>query len=195
MAGNPEIHDLLAKLVAYPDGGTRAALDRCRALVPAMIGDAGEALARFVEQTEPMSLEELQEIYTQAFDLNPACSLEIGWQLYGENYARGEFLVAMRQTLRRLEVPESTELPDHLTHVLAALGRMSDHEAAAFGAECLFPALEKMLGGLDRKAIPFAWVLEAIRGLFRTASSVPDRETPGPWSLPVIDPSEEVCHG
>ena len=87
---------------------------------------------------------ELQELYAATFDLDPHCSLEVGWHLFGENYERGEFLVKMRVELRRLGVGESTELPDHLTHALAALGRMEPQEAAEFATACLFPALDKM---------------------------------------------------
>jgi len=153
-------------------------------------------LDRFAEQTASMTTEALQELYTQTFDLNPTCSLEVGWHLYGENYSRGEFLVAMRQTLRRLKVMETTELPDHLTHVLAAFGRMDTAEAGRFGPEFLLPALEKMLQG--PKGGAYAAVLEAIRAAIRAACPVESvREGPRMvcYSLPMIDPSPEVCHG
>src|SRR6266568_3182701 len=56
-----------------------------------------------------------QELYVQTFEFNPACTLELGWHLFGENYERGEFLVRMREQLRRHGIAESNELPDHLT--------------------------------------------------------------------------------
>jgi nitrate reductase molybdenum cofactor assembly chaperone NarJ/NarW len=196
---NTETYDLLALLLAYPNDETRSALVHCRALMRAEVRDAALALDRFAEQTASMTTEELQELYTQTFDLNPACSLEVGWQLYGENYSRGEFLVAMRQTLRRLRVTESTELPDHLTHVLAAFGRMETSEASRFSAEFLLPALEKMLQGLKGKRVPYAVVLEAIQMVIGIAYPLPPiREgsrTGSAWSLPLVDRSPEVCHG
>jgi nitrate reductase delta subunit len=193
---NTETYDLIATLLAYPSDRTRQTLDRCRTRLRSEVPDAVAPLDRFAEQTSSMTTEALQELYTQTFDLNPTCSLEVGWHLYGENYARGEFLVAMRQTLRRLNVTESTELPDHLTHALAAFGRMDTAEAGRFGPEFLRPALEKMLQG--PKGGPYAAVLEAIHAAIRAVCpAAPARDEPqkGCYSLPMIDPSPEVCHG
>ena len=40
----------------------------------------------FVEQHE---LWQIEETFTRTFDVNPACALEVGWHLFGEEYARG----------------------------------------------------------------------------------------------------------
>lgn len=206
---NPETNDLLAVLLAYPSDETKVAMDRCRTRLRLESPGAGTALDRFAEQTSSMTTEALQELYTQTFDLNPACSLEVGWQLYGENYSRGEFLVAMRQTLRRLGVMETTELPDHLTHVLAALGRMENEEVNRFSEEFLLPALEKMRQGLSGKQNAYANVLDAIyleigkrmpAGQYQstTRRELPIVSTTGvslptdSWQIPT---EEEVCHG
>lgn len=85
-----------------------------------------------------------QELYVQTFEFNPACTLEIGWHLFGENYERGEFLVRMREQLRRHGIAESTELPDHLTHLLPLAGRMEHDEGAQLAGEFLLPALAKI---------------------------------------------------
>ena len=37
--------------------------------------------------------EQIQELYTRTFDINPVCTLEIGWHIFGEDYARGALLV------------------------------------------------------------------------------------------------------
>jgi len=204
-----ETYDLLADLLSYPSNETRNALDRCRTQLRSDAPDAVASLDRFAEQTSSMSTEGLQELYTQSFDLNPTCSLEVGWQLYGENYSRGELLVEMRKTLRRLGVAETTELPDHLTLVLAALGRMDAEEAGRFSAQVLLPALTKMQQGLSGKPNPYANVLEAIR-LTRNEDVQPVRcPAPGRHELPILsttEPSlatdnwqlptqEGVCHG
>ncbi|HKW99176.1 MAG TPA: molecular chaperone TorD family protein [Bryobacteraceae bacterium] len=102
----------------------------------------------------------MQELYVQTFEFNPACTLEIGWHLYGENYERGEFLVRMREQLRLYGIAESIELPDHLTHLLPMVGRMQPDEAAVFAGEALLPALAKIKEGL--KDNPYAAVITAI---------------------------------
>jgi nitrate reductase molybdenum cofactor assembly chaperone len=158
-------YDALARLLAYPNEQYRHDLCDCRHALADDYSEAMRFLDRFTHDVESRTIEDLQELYTRAFDLTPLCSLELGWQLFGENYSRGEFLVAMRQTLGRLGVPESTELPDHITHVLLAFGRMPAREANRFASKFLLPALEKMLQGLRGKNCPYEEILEAIRAL------------------------------
>ena len=86
----------------------------------------------------------VQELYVQTFEFNPACTLEIGWHLFGENYERGEFLVRMREQLRRHAIAESSELPDHLTHLLLLVDSMDHDEAAQLAGEFILPALAKI---------------------------------------------------
>ncbi len=160
-----QTYDLLGSLLAYPDNLFFRRLSCCQTILREQIPEAGDWIDEFVRSVREKGYAELQEIYTHTFDLNPVCSLEIGWQLYGENYSRGEFLVDMRQSLRRLGVEESTELPDHLTHALAAFGRMSAMEADRFAAKMLLPALEKMSAGLNGKNCPYQHLFEAIRAV------------------------------
>lgn len=153
--------DLLAGLLRYPTEGYASDVVRSCAVLANHGPEIGLLLQDFVERTRNLCLEDLQMLYTTTFDLDPVCSLEIGWHLFGENYERGEFLVRMREELRRLGVRESTELPDHLSHALEALGRMKEGEAADFAVACLFPALDKMSAGIGGKSNPFENVLTA----------------------------------
>jgi nitrate reductase delta subunit len=155
--------DLLAALLRYPGKDYWNDAAHCLEVLWENDPEAAALVEGFVEQTRSRSLEELQALFTTTFDLDPVCSLEVGWHLFGENYERGEFLVKMRGQLRRLGVAESTELPDHLTHALVALGRMELEEAADFAAACLFPALDKMGKGIEGKSNPFENVLLAVR--------------------------------
>lgn len=153
-----EIYDQLAKLLEYP-------AERAIQQTPLASPETKALLETFHREVELLTLEQLQELYVQTFDLNPACSLEIGWHLFGENYERGEFLVKMRQEMRHYAVPESAELPDHLAHVLPVLGRMAPEEADEFGGKFLRPALEKMLATLAGKNNPYENVLAAVRAV------------------------------
>ena len=101
-----------------------------------------------------------QELYVQTFEFNPACTLEIGWHLFGENYERGEFLVRMREQLRRHGIAESTELPDHLTQLLPLIGRMDYAEAAELAGQFVLPALGKIIDSL--KDNPYSAVIRGI---------------------------------
>jgi nitrate reductase delta subunit len=144
--------DRLAALLRYPGEGYQRAAERCVEALSESDSEAASLLGKFLERTQDCPVEELQALYTATFDLDPACSLEVGWHLFGENYERGEFLVKMRGELRRLGLSESTELPDHLTHVLEALARMEPEEAEEFVTACLFPALDKMCVALQGRS-------------------------------------------
>ncbi len=154
--------ELLASLLRYPEGDAAADAGRCAEALEASDPQAAEHVRAFLGETRGLSPGDLQALFTSTFDLDPVCSLEVGWHLFGENYERGEFLVKMRNELRRLGLPESSELPDHLTHALAALGRMEPEEAGEFAAACLYPALDKMLAGITRKPNPYQSILRAV---------------------------------
>jgi nitrate reductase molybdenum cofactor assembly chaperone len=139
--------ETLAPLFAYPEQDFARRLEECLATVdPA--SPLAEPVVEFAADVRRLSLTELEELYTQTFDHNPSATLDTGWHLFGEDYARGEFLVFMRQTLRRYGVPESCELPDHLTHVLAALARMEEEEAIEFRCRYFQPTIAKLIKGL-----------------------------------------------
>lgn len=156
---------MIAALLRYPAEGYPSDAIRSCVSLAAIDSHVGAPLNEFVERTRALSVEELQVLYTSTFDLDPICSLEIGWHLFGENYERGELLVKMRGELRKLGVRESAELPDHLSHALEALARMETEAAADFAAACLFPALDKMIAGIHGKANPFECVLVATQRL------------------------------
>jgi nitrate reductase molybdenum cofactor assembly chaperone len=163
MDGTCALYDALAGLLAYPNPEQRVQVAHCRQALAEQFSDAAALLARFAERTAGLTSGEMEELYTHTFDLDPVSSLEVGWHLWGENYSRGEFLVLMRCELRRLGLEESTELPDHLTHVLPAVARMEPQTADRFTLTYVLPALAKMLAGLGAKDSPYANVLEAIR--------------------------------
>jgi len=144
--------DLLAKLFRYPTEGYLHEVVRSFEVLAVGRREISEPFAKFLKQVRSLTVKDLQALYTTTFDLDPVCSLEVGWHLFGENYERGEFLVRMRGELRRLGVKESTELPDHLSHALEALDRMEPDEAADFAAACLAPALDKMIAGIKGKS-------------------------------------------
>lgn len=156
------VYDALAGLMQYPGEDYPERVRRSAEALAAVLPEAASRLAEFSRQTGELTVEAFQELYTATFDLNPVASLEVGWHLFGEAYERGAFLVKMRQALRRLDLPESAELPDHLSHVLRILPRLPAEAAGQFARGSLLPAVTKMRAGLEAKGNPFAHVLGAI---------------------------------
>ena len=162
-------YELLARLFEYPDDGYAA---RCR--------EAG--LDEFAAGMEKLPTARIQELFISTFDWNPDTSLEVGWHLFGEQYARGEFLVRMRQEMRRYMVPESAELPDHLTHVLPIVARMDLLEAEKFTREFAGPAMTKLLAAVVKIESPFAALVKAVREALPVQVEAP----PPRFELPVL---------
>ena len=202
----------LASLLTYPEADYH---DKLRAAIAVAPPASVPGLAEFVAAALPMSLEELQERFTAAFDLNPKGTLDLGWHLFGEKYERGLLLVRMRQQLAKYGIAESTELPDHLTHALRLLAAMqsepkertgigcSDAErpeedpAADFLGAIVLPALPAILSAAEESA-PYDLLLKAIDSLLR--AQFPGLEAgPQPNPLPIIEKSRAytaaVCAG
>jgi nitrate reductase delta subunit len=162
-------YDRLARLFSYP-GETY--IDECR--------EAGQH--RLAEELAPLGVSGIQELFTATFDWNPSTSLDLSWHLYGEQYARGAFLVQLRQLLRHHGVSESAELPDHITHILALLCRMEPEAAAEFTRDYAAPAVAKLVAALEQSKSVFAPVMHAVREALPVRAAIPELKC----ELPVL---------
>jgi len=178
-----KIFDSLSKLIRYPSEDYHKLLNEFKInllnlksendaeqafrLSEDTIEKINENFELFYSSVINLCREELEELYTQTFDINPVSSLEIGWHLFGETYERGSFLVKMRETLRELAVEESADLPDHITHVLLALGRMEKEEQTEFSEMFIVPALNKILDTFEGKNNPYESLLKIISMLIK----------------------------
>jgi len=152
-------HDDLAALFAYPDAAGVARVRAAAERVP--------ELGAFAARVRTGRPEDLEEHFTRTFDINPLVSLEVGWHLYGEDYGRGAFLVRMRGLMREHGVEEGAELPDHLAHVLATLGRMDDAAAGELARGFVLPAIAKILDAFTGKDNDYRLALEAVQRFLR----------------------------
>ena len=162
MSHVPKVLNALSRLLNYPDEHTVQTAEFLFVLLQGEIPEASQAAADFGAFAEQHELWEVEEAFTRTFDVNPTCALEVGWHLFGEEYARGTFLVRMREELRKYQLPESTELPDHIAHVLAVVAAMPDDKAARFVRACVQPAVEKMNHALEGKDSPYRYVIACL---------------------------------
>jgi nitrate reductase delta subunit len=151
----------IAPLLEYPTPDTKAqaiALAESMKWYAEIWEDLLEAFALHLQLTPAA---ELEETYTRAFDMNPSSSLDIGWHLFGETYKRGSFMANLRQSLREYNIPEGTELPDHLPTVLRLLPALPVEDARDLTRDCILPALAKLRPKLEG-AEPYNHLLEAL---------------------------------
>ena len=162
MSHLPKILNALSRLLSYPDEHTVQSAELLYVLLMDELPEAASAAAVFGAFVDQHEVWDVEETFTRTFDVNPTCALEVGWHLFGEEYARGMFLVRMRQELRKYGLAESTELTDHLCHVLAVVAAMPDDEATRFVKACVQPAVEKMDQALQGKECPYGHIVRCL---------------------------------
>jgi nitrate reductase delta subunit len=173
MHGSRELFETLSTLVGYPGANAaqcaHSAMTMIEAQCPVALGDA----RTFADAIATMRRGEIEEWYTRTFDLNPDCSLDLGWHIYGEQYARGTFLVRMRQTLREAGIAESTDLPDHLSRMLELFGRTDDPAVTEIAQTHVIPALDKIIGAIKPPEDPYLHLLCAVRTIVASRYPTP----------------------
>jgi nitrate reductase delta subunit len=162
---------LAGRLVQYPGPTYAEDLSAFVRLSFALGLESTSELQAFVGRVGGRSLEHLQEMFTQTFDMTPACALEVGWHLFGDDYARGAFLAQMREALRAEDIPEGSELPDHLASMLSLVARLDPEQAEVLVTKAIVPAVDKMLQNLEKIDSPFHPALTAIREVLMAGAS------------------------
>ncbi len=156
--------ETLAALFSYPGPDYPEIVEKAVACAAPSV----PALLEFAHVVERTGLDELQEVYTNTFDLNPACPLDLGWHLFGEEYDRGLLLAYMRRQLRAHGIAESGEIPDHISYALLLLPRMKPAKAEEFASVIVAPALKRMLKCMPPENL-FAGLLRAAQQLIAVA--------------------------
>ncbi len=159
--------DALAPLLVYPTDTLPAHAAAAGLRLAASAPPLADRLAETLDALASWPAHELEELYTQTFDLNPVCTLEVGWHLYGEQYERGRFLVRCRDLLHEAGVDEAGELPDFLPSLLLAVARL-EQERALDVASYLLPAVRTMCRAMKDKSLEgraalYVPVLDAVR--------------------------------
>ena len=95
--------ELLARLLRYPDDQYWTTVQRCLPFFTYARTRKARLMTSFADDIKDLSLEELQRLYTEAFNLNPACSLELGRQLHLEDRKRWDMISWIEYRVSRLE--------------------------------------------------------------------------------------------
>lgn len=154
---------LFAGMLEYPEAGLQAQVEECLALLAPVCPEASSRLVRFRFFVQETPSDNLEETYTSTFDLQVLCYPYVGYQIFGESYKRGAFMVGLKEQYRAYGHSEGKELPDHLAVVLRF---MAVNQDLVMGeemiAECVVPSLEKMSGSFQETGNPYGDVISAL---------------------------------
>ncbi len=154
----------ISVLLRYPNEHTQGLAASLADAAMATGHPCQEHLEAFALVARTVELRELQELYTRSFDLNPDCSLDVGWHLFGESYQRGQFLAMMRTHLRENGIEEEKNLPDHLPGLLDLGMKLETPDAMDLVDDCILPALEKILPAIKESS--YLHVVQALYLIF-----------------------------
>ncbi len=166
-----ETYASLARMLDYPaakEGLTQDAAVVSAFLEKQRLDCAVVSFAGFVA-TSPLAA--VQEAYVATFDFNPATAPYLGHHLFGDNQQKGGYMIGLKQEYARHGfTPTGSELPDHLSTVLAFLAHLAredrDGTRQPFIAESVLPGLERLAKVFaDRQDCPWQPLVAAAHTL------------------------------
>ncbi len=172
------LFDLFADLLEYPTLGTSLKAGLCYEQLKESHSEADILLESFYNEIETRTVEQMQELYTTTFDMQPVCYPYIGYQLFGESYKRGSFMARLNESYHSAGFSAGNELPDHISIILRFLGLDLAKREDEFGAtllhEGLLPALKKMNETLQKQVgNPYTY---AVSALLYVLTDTPEKE-------------------
>ncbi|MHC4841726.1 MAG: molecular chaperone TorD family protein [Planctomycetota bacterium] len=153
---------LFSPLIRYPHEGqeqaARAAIEK--------FGEYPEVqkhLKGYLEFLGRYDQYDLEEKYTQSFEINPAVALEVGYHLFGLAYQRGEFLARAKMEEEAVGIDSGSELADHLPVMLELAEKLTDEDSAmSLIQEAIFPAVQHMCTGFIPNDLKFGQAVVAL---------------------------------
>lgn len=157
-----------ADILNYPDPHLEETIERCcEHLEQDELVDIAAPLQEFQAFVQGRSLAQLEEIYTELFDTNPAYCLYVGYHLFGDSYERSVFLQELNQRFHSKGFSVDRELPDHLTVLLRFLAQNNNTlQAEELIRDAILPVLKKLTEQ------PEIIDKESISGRFRNSYSL-----------------------
>lgn len=187
----------LAGLLEYPSDDLQTRSEQAMAMIGP--GAILQAVSSFASAARKISLEELQEIYIQTFEITPSCVPYLTIHLFGEeNFKRGELMAKLRGRYDELQFDCGHELPDHLAVLLRFIAIVEPNEAQDLLCFVVLAPLRKMIASLDPANLYHPLLLAVQMELQRQFPGAEAELTPleqslrnGPLSCASISPS---CH-
>ncbi|MDR5729734.1 MAG: molecular chaperone TorD family protein [Terriglobia bacterium] len=160
------VYSLFADILDYPERSITSAIDDCLAELALEAADAHAHLVDFQTAIAAKDIRQLQELYTNAFDLRPECTPNLGYHLFGDDGRRGAFLAELKGRMDARGVPLGIELADHIALILRFLD-VAEDERPVLTEDCLLPAVSKMIEVLQGSENLYEHALRALLGLLQ----------------------------
>ncbi|MCF8227790.1 MAG: hypothetical protein K9G58_00240 [Bacteroidales bacterium] len=155
-------YKLIAKLFEYPSCSLQDALGHFRGIT-IYYPDIRPYIDAFKDHVTGKHTDTLKEFYIKTFDVQALCYLDIGYVLFGEDYMRGEFLVALQKEYRNASLGWGNELPDHLPNVLMLISESSKREfVREFSYSLLIPAIREMIRNFHSESNVYKGLLKML---------------------------------
>ncbi|MGE5111280.1 MAG: nitrate reductase molybdenum cofactor assembly chaperone [Acidobacteriaceae bacterium] len=157
------LYGFFAEILDYPGAQLPSTVEGCVALLTLESPETAGMLQRFQRYQSAVSLGELQEAYTSIFDMQPECTLNLGYQLLGDDWRRSILLFKLKEMYQANNFDCGCELPDHLCVLLRFLAILKNSsEAADLVDDCVLPTLSRMASSIQLGESPYRWVLHAL---------------------------------
>lgn len=158
-----ELCRLFSTLLSYPSSGYADEARRCLEVTREVRPEAATAMAAFADFATGSAPDRLEELYTAAFDLEPACCPYAGHHLFADPAKRSMMLVGLQQAYGEMGFCAGQEMPDHVALLIRVLPRLQGEERQEMEELVLGPTLEKMAEGLRKAGNPYEGLVLAAR--------------------------------
>jgi len=160
------IYPSLADILDYPVHPITRQVEGCAAELALRAPDAHAHLVEFQSALTGESLGQIQETYTNAFDLRPDCTTNLGYHLFGDDGRRGLFLAELKGRMEARGIAPGFELPDHISLLLRYM-HIVQEERSTLIEDCMLPAVSRMVEILGATENPYKHALRALLSLLQ----------------------------
>lgn len=165
------VYSCFAEILDYPEHSIAKSVSDCIAELAGDIPEASALLKDFQTAITEKDVGQLQEIYTNAFDLRPDCTPNLGYHMFGDDGRRGVFLAELKGRMEARGIPLGVELADHISLILRYLDAVEE-ERAPIVEDCLLPSTSRMVEVLGSSGNPYQYALRALLNLLQRQQDV-----------------------
>jgi nitrate reductase molybdenum cofactor assembly chaperone NarJ/NarW len=160
-----QLYRCFSQLLDYPTPALAEQIRQCIEALQIHYAHAAEPMAKFLTFVESTPDGRLEEVYTETFDINPACHIFAGHILFGESFKRGSFMARLEEEYQTHHFDKGAELSDHIPVMLNFLSTLDLNSTNADDLirDCLVPVFQKMNANFkDDSANPYLPVLRGV---------------------------------